>query len=122
MTHPLAHSSGSAAYRGFNPTNKGRGYLPFDTLTERNAIGGGFETTGTAAQTGGNGDDKWERFFGTPPYTTWQRDNYSDLGHENYQLRKHFSPFFLFYLKHTLTLPPQPPRTSVATCTSRNFW
>ena len=31
-------------------------------------------------------DDKWARWFGTPPYSSYQRDNYADLGHENYQL------------------------------------
>tara|TARA_A100001015_G_scaffold309740_1_gene409741 strand:+ start:2056 stop:2250 length:195 start_codon:yes stop_codon:yes gene_type:complete len=62
-SHPLSNSNGSAGYRSFAPTSKGRGYLPFDIITERNAIGGGFETTGTSQQTGGNGDDKWERFL-----------------------------------------------------------
>ena len=27
-----------------------------------------------------------KRWFGTPPYSSYQRDNYADLGHENYQL------------------------------------
>ena len=51
-------------------------------LIGQNSIGGALDTSSDPIIP----DDKWARWFGTPPYSSFQRDNYSDLGHENYQL------------------------------------
>ena len=71
------------ANQAFANTSKGNGYLPFNEILGNNQIGGALDTTNDSVQAG---SDKWARWFGTPPYTTFQRDNYADLGHENYQL------------------------------------
>jgi len=78
-----SNAGNNFANQAFANTNKGNGYLPFNEILGNNQIGGALDTTNDSVQVG---SDKWARWFGTPPYTTFQRDNYADLGHENYQL------------------------------------
>lgn len=80
----MASNAGNRGYahQAFSSTGKGNTYVPYNQMIGDNANGGAWETTGGSMQV----DDKWTRFFGAPPYTTWQHDNYSSLGHENYQL------------------------------------
>ena len=81
----------SAAYTPYTNSTKGRGYVPFTAIKEQNSIGNGMDSTGDPIGSS-SANDTWERFFGKPPYTTWQHDNYADLGHGN------FSFLCLFFL------------------------
>ena len=72
-----------------NPTTQGNRSSGYDTYNDViGAVqGGGFIPGDTGASNrGGAHDDKWSRWFGVPPYSNFQRDNYADLGHENYTL------------------------------------
>ena len=57
-------------YQSYGNTNKGSGYLPNGTLVGQNMNQGMLDTTSDPLYVG---DDKWSRWFGTPPYTSFQR-------------------------------------------------
>lgn len=71
-----------------NPTTQGNQSSGYDTYNEAigMAVGSGFIDTTGASNRNPNMGDKWSRWFGVPPYSNFQRDNYADLGHENYTL------------------------------------
>ena len=64
------------ANQAWGSTSKGNGYAPYNELVGNNMNSGALDTTSDPV----GGDDKWARWFGTPPYTSYQRDNYADLG------------------------------------------
>jgi hypothetical protein len=72
-------------YQSFTNSSKGNGYLPFGEALHNSQIGGALDTTNPSSNRN-DGAQKWSEWFGTPPYSSYQRDNYADLGHENYQL------------------------------------
>lgn len=69
----------------FTSSSKGNGYIPFGEILHNAQIGGRIDTTNPSSNPN-PGAEKWSEWFGTPPYSSYQRDNYADLGHENYQL------------------------------------
>ena len=64
--------------------------MAHDKLLGQNLGQGAFETSSDPVR---GGDDKWARWFGTPPYSSFQRDNYSDLVRIFYMI-----DFFSFFL------------------------
>ena len=81
-------SSYNGSSLAINPTTQGNrssGYDSYGRVIGSVAAGGSYSDTG-ASNRGENFDDKWNRWFGVPPYSNFQHDNYADLGHENYTL------------------------------------
>ncbi len=69
-------------YQPFTDSSKGNGYLPYGDALNAAQMGGAIDTTNDPMSSN-NGDAKWTEWFGAPPYSSFQRDNYSQLGHEN---------------------------------------
>lgn len=63
--------------QAFTNSSKGNGYLPFGEILHNNKLGGAIDTTNPSTQ---SNYQNWEEWFGTPPYSSYQRDNYADLG------------------------------------------
>ena len=76
-----APQNNNTAYQPYTNVPRGSGY---DSRNQINTqIGGSMYETTNPSHTH---EDKWARWFGQPPYGYFERDNYADLGHENYQL------------------------------------
>lgn len=67
-----------------NPTTLGNRSSGYDSYNA--VIGQMGANIGTSGAPHNNSDDKWTRWFGIPPYSNFQKDNYAELGHENYTL------------------------------------
>lgn len=73
----MSYNGGTTA---INPTTYGSrssGYESYGAVMGNQVGQGGQYTDSGASNRGVNFDDKWNRWFGVPPYSNFQHDNYA---------------------------------------------